>query len=254
MVIGFFVYQRYGGAQDAAKLEDTILFEQMEASRDYSVLLPVGSDMMARPLAQLGALFARANNGKLFALHVIDVPLQMGMGDGRAFLQQARPVLEDVIRVGNDIDVPVHSMLRLGRDIGSSIISVAREQESELMVLGWPSQIAHRHEAFGTLIDLMAKNPPCNLAVVRFRQSSTPKRILVPVAGGPNTRMAIELAITEADSIEEIGHLRPEVIALNLVLLGDKEGDHEVDEQELEKRRQALIERFSLEGLPWRYG
>ena len=41
----------------------------------------------ARQLARIGALFAQVNHGELFALHVIRVPPQMGVSDGRAFLR-----------------------------------------------------------------------------------------------------------------------------------------------------------------------
>ena len=91
---------------------------------------------------QLGALVAEANNGELFALHVIRVPRQIGVTDGRAFLRQGRPILDEMVRIGEEAGVPVRTMLRLGRDVGDSIISVARERETDLMLLGWPAHTA----------------------------------------------------------------------------------------------------------------
>jgi len=244
LVLGYFVYRQFGAVQEASKKEDKILFEQMEASRDYSVLLPVANEALARQLAHFAVLFARANNGELFALHVVDVPRHMGMTDGRTFLRQGRPILEEVMGIGAAEDVPVHSMLRLGRNIGDSIISVARERETNLMILGWPER-TDRQAAFSTIIDLMAKNPPCDLAVVRFRRNVEPKRILVPVAGGPNTRMAIELAVTAADAIELQGQARPEIVALHLII--QKSGENNGD---IEARRKELTDEFDLEALP----
>ena len=222
LLFGLLVYARYGSAQEAAKEKDEILLEETVAARDYSVLLPVANEVMARQLAQLGAYFAQANGGELFALHVVRVPPQMGVADGRAFLRQGRPILEEVVQVGKEVDVPVRTMLRLGRDIGNSIISAARAREVDLMVLGWPGQTTHMENAFGTIIDLMAKNPPSDLAVVRFRRSGVPSRILVPVAGGPNARMALEVAVAQADAIVQYGHPRPEVVAFNLIVGEDQ--------------------------------
>lgn len=247
LALGLLVYRQHGAVEEAAKEEDTILLEETVASREYSVLLPVASEAMARQLGRLASLFAQANHGELFALHVVDVPPQMGVSDGRAFLRQGRPLLEEVITVGREFDVPVRTMLRLGRDVGNSIISAARERDANLMVLGWPGHVPHRKEAFGTVIDLMTKNPPCDLAVVRFRRSGLPGRILVPVAGGPNTRLALELAVTEADAVEHRTGQRPEVVALNLILDGAN-GDM------LEKRRQTLVEELDIADWPleWR--
>jgi nucleotide-binding universal stress UspA family protein len=87
----------------------------------------------------------------------------------------------------------------------------------------------------------MSKNPPCNLAVARLRRAGLPTRILVPIAGGPNTRLALELAITEADTIEQRTGNRPEVVALNLLLDG---ADHGKDA--LGQHRRALLEELEI--------
>ena len=243
LIFGVFVYLQNGAAQEAAKEEDTILLEETITEREYSVMLPVANVASARNLAQLGALVAKANDGELFALHVIRVPRQMGVNHGRAFLRQGRPILEEIIAIGKEFDVPVRTMLRLGRDVGDSIISAARERETALMILGWPGHISNQDEAFGTILDLMAKNPPCDLAVVRLQRTGAPTRILVPVAGGPNTRLALELAVTQADAYEEIDGKRPEVVALNLVLDG-------ANGNTLEQRRQTLADELAIENLP----
>jgi len=245
LVLGALVYKMYGATHEAAKEQDTILLEETVAAREYSVLLPVASETAARQLAQLGALFAQANHGELFALNVVRVPHQLGIIDGRAFLRQGRPILEEVISVGREFDVPVRTMIRLGRDIGDSIISAAQERNANLMLLGWPGYTHSRKQAFGTIIDLISRNPPCDLAVVRFRRARTPKRILVPVSGGPNARMALEIAITQAESLERSNGSRVEVVALNLAL-----GLSAADTAALKKQRQEIVEHLDIEGWP----
>ncbi|RME85961.1 MAG: amino acid permease [Caldilineae bacterium] len=247
LALGLLVYSRHGAVQEAAKYEDIVLLEESVSTSEYSVLLPVANEAMANHLARLGSLFAQANQGELFALHVIAVPQQIGITDGRAFLRRGRPLLEEVIDIGREHDVPVRTMLRLGRDVGQSIMDVAREREVNLMILGWPGHAAHRQEAFGSVIDLMSKNPPADLAVVRFRHSHLPRRILVPVAGGPNSRLAIELAVTESDSIVQRSGRRPEIIVLNL-LLDHEEG--EALEKRIAERREQLLEELGFADWP----
>ncbi len=243
LVLGLVVYYRHGAAQEAAKEEDTILLEETVAARDYSVLLPVANEASARQLARLGSLIAKVNHGELFALHVIRVPPQMGVSDGRAFLRQGRPILEEVISIGRNYDVPVRTMLRLGRDVSKSIVEVVREREASLLILGWPGYTQSKGQAFGTIIDLLSKNPPCDLAVIRLRKTSLPTSILVPIAGGPNARLALELAITQAEAIGEQTEERPEVVALNLI---PSDGDGDVREE----RRQTLLQELDIEGWP----
>ena len=240
LLMGIFVYSKHGGAQEAVKEEDIVLLEQTTAARDYSVLLPVANQSTVHQLANLATLFAKANHGELFALHVIKVPPQLGVTEGRNFLEQGRPLLEDVIGVGQTFDVPVRTMLRLGRDVAKSMVSVARERETNLMVLGWPGFTHSKAHVFGSIIDLIGSNPPCDLAVVYMRTAEFPSRILVPIAGGPNARLSLELAVTQADAIEQHTGNRPEVTALNLI------GENS-DEQSREQRRKDLLRELEIE-------
>jgi nucleotide-binding universal stress UspA family protein len=194
-------------------------------------------------LARLGGLFAQANHGELFALNVIRVPPQLGVTDGRAFLRQGRPILEEVVGISRRFDIPVRTMLRLGRDVAHSIIDVAQEREASLLLLGWPGYTQSKGQAFGSVIDLMTINPPCDLAVARLRQAELPASILVPIAGGPNARLALELALTQADAIEQRTGNRPKVVALNLI---PKDGNGNIREQ----RRKTLLKELEIEAWP----
>jgi amino acid transporter/nucleotide-binding universal stress UspA family protein len=240
MLLGAFVYRTYGGAHEASKEADLVLLEESVVSRDYSVLVPVANPTAGQALARVGADFAAANHGELFALNVIYVPTQIGITDGRSFLKQGRGVLDDVARVGEERGVPVRTMLRLGRDVGDSIIEVSRERGSSLMVLGWPQKTDGPRTAFGTIFDLLAHNPPCDLVVVRFRSTSSPKRILVPMAGGPNSRMALEIGLTQADAIKARTGEEVEVRGLHIARSGSEPG----------ASRAALIETLSITGWP----
>ena len=159
---------RYGGIQEATKIDDTILQEDTVAMRDYSLLLPVANETIAHQLADFGALFDGANQGELFALNVIRAPAQLSVTDGRAFLRRSRPLLDEVVAVGRDFNVPVRPRRSMVRDIGDSILSAAQERETNLIILGWPGQTSHRDQAFGTIIDLLAKNPPCDLTFAQI--------------------------------------------------------------------------------------
>jgi CIC family chloride channel protein len=89
------------------------------------------------------------------------------------------------------------------------------------MLLGWPGHSASPRQAFGSVIDLVAKNPPCDLAVVHFRPRRDPKRILVPTAGGANTRRAIGLALDQARQYAMQTGETPEVTLLYVCVPAD---------------------------------
>jgi nucleotide-binding universal stress UspA family protein len=122
----------------------------------------------------------------------------LSITDGRYFLKQGKPILETVIDEAQERDVPVHTMIRLGRTTPSAIVETARERGSDLVVLSWPGYTETPEAAFGSVIDLVASNPPCDLAVVRFRKKAPLRRILIATAGGPHAELAVEIAISQA--------------------------------------------------------
>jgi len=196
--IGMLFYMIHVRRTEAMPEPIRIIHEEIIAVTDYSVLIPVAGAVQARLLGILGSAVAKNRGGEVFALHVVRVPRQLGITDGRFFLRQGKPVLETVIEEASKRDVPVHTMIRLGRTIGSAIVETARERGTDLMMLSWPGYTETPEAAFGSVIDLVAQNPPCDLAVVRFRKREPPRCIIVATAGGPHAGLAVELAISQA--------------------------------------------------------
>jgi amino acid transporter/nucleotide-binding universal stress UspA family protein len=200
VALGAVVYLAYtarAGGQEP-RLPVKILHEERLVPREYNILIPLANEKQAKMLGILGAAIAKGHDGELLALHVVRVPVQLSMSNGRMFLREGKPVLEEAIHQARELDVPVHTMIRLDRHIGRAIMHTAREYKVDLMIMGWPGKTESSHRAFGSVIDLVAVNPPCDLAVVRFRKRQEPRRILVPTSGGANTKAAIGLAIDQA--------------------------------------------------------
>jgi amino acid transporter/nucleotide-binding universal stress UspA family protein len=217
IVVGLLAYYIYFSKIEAMEKPKEILLEEVLVSRDYSVLIPVATQEQARILGQIGAVIAKANQGEVLALHVIRVPPQLTLGEGRIMLKEGRPYLETIIHQAKRLDVPVHTMIRLGRQVAESIRKTAEEDASDLIVLGWPGYTNTAGRLYGSVIDPIVDNPPIDIAIVRYRARRPLKSILVPVAGGPNSRRAVRLAINMALGGEEVP---PKVILLHVVPIG----------------------------------
>ena len=205
VAIGAVVYLAYTvrAAEEEERLPVKILHEERLVPKDYAVLIPLANETQARMLGILGAAIASAHDGEVLALHVVRVPVQLSISNGRMFLRDGKPILDEAIRQAREANVPVHTMIRLDRHVGRAITDTARKYRVDLMIMGWPGETDSPHRAFGSIIDLVAVNPPCDLAVVRFRKRQEPRRILVPTAGGANTRLVISLAIDQARRFAE---------------------------------------------------
>jgi amino acid transporter len=230
LIVGSLAYYVYFSKIEAMEKPKEILLEEVLVSRDYSVLVPVATGEQARILGEIGAILAGANQGEVLALHVLQVPPQLTLGEGRHFLKEGRIQLDMVIKQAKDRGVPVHTIIRLSRKVAEAIYKTAHENASDLIVLGWPGYTNTAGKLFGSVIDPIVENPPTDVALVRHRTKRPIHSVLVPVSGGPNSRRAVKMATVMAAA--DAGS-PAQVVLLHVVPPGARNG-------ELVRARQVL--------------
>ncbi len=203
IVVGLLAYYTYFSRVEEIEKPKEILLEEVLVSRQYSVLIPVATREQARILGHIGSILARANGGEVLALNVVRVPYQLTLGDGRSQLKHGRPYLEAVIAQAKEMDVPVHTMIRLGRQVADAVRKTAEENASNLVLLGWPGYTNTAGRLYGSVIDPIVDDPPCDIAVVRYREHRPIHKIFVPVSGGANSRRVVRTAVNMAEFGEE---------------------------------------------------
>ncbi len=241
ILVGLLAYYTYFSKIESMEKPKEILMEQVLVSLDYSVLVPVASPEQSRVLGQIGAILAHANQGEVLALHVVQVPPQITLGEGRLFLKERSPLLVEVIHQAKPYDVPVHTILRLGRNVADAMRKTVEENASDLVVLGWPGYTNTAGRLFGSVIDPIVRDPPADIAVVRYRQRRPLRSVLVPVAGGPNSRRAVKMAVCMAEAATN----GPAQVTLLYVARKD------IGENAQARAEQAFRE--SLEGIEYEY-
>ncbi len=202
IIAGLLAYYAYFSKIETMEKPKEILLEEVLVSRDYSVVVPVATQEQARILGRIGSILALDNGGEVLALNVIMVPPQLTLGEGRLMLKEGRPFMETVIEQGKAFNVPVHTVLRLGRNVAEAVRKTVNENASDLLVLGWPGYTNTAGRLFGSVVDPIVDDPPTDIAIVRYRAYRPLKSILVPVGGGPNSRRAVKLAVSMARSGE----------------------------------------------------
>ena len=204
IVVGLLAYYTYFSRKEEIEKPKEILLEEVLVSREYSVLIPVATQEQARILGHIGSILARANGGEVLALNVVRVPYQLTLGDGRTQLKHGRPYLETVIEQAKEMDVPVHTMIRLGRQVADAVRKTAEENASNLILLGWPGYTNTAGRLYGSVIDPIVDDPPCDIAIVRYREHRPIRNIFVPISGGPNSRRVVRIASNMA-AYSEVG-------------------------------------------------
>lgn len=241
IMAGMFLYWGYFRSREAAERPKEVLHQEALVSVDYSVLVPVADQEQARFIGRLGGILAKDKNGEVLALYVVKVPPQLQLSDGRLFLKEGRPYLEEVIQQAKGLEVPVHTMIRFGRTIHEAILKTSAENSSDLILFGWPGATGSLNYIFGSVIDRIAANPPTDMGIVRYRPYDKLERILVPVAGGPNSRLAVTMAVALANNTPEKTR-----VVLTYVVTPD------TNETEARARAQNAFRR-SVEGLAFEF-
>jgi amino acid transporter len=191
---GMMLYWGYFRDKEEYEKPKDVLMEEALVSVDYSVLVPVANEMQAEVMGRLGSMLAKDHDGGVLALHVIKVPPPLSLSDGRMFLSEGRPPLLKVIEQAKRRDVPVHTMIRLGRNVSDAILKTAAEDASDMILFGWPGTSGTNDQLFGSVIDRIVANPPADIGILRARPINGLRRIIVPVAGGSNSRLSASTA------------------------------------------------------------
>jgi uncharacterized hydrophobic protein (TIGR00271 family) len=160
----------------------------------YRVAVAVGKADEMPALVKIGCDLAAAHNGHLTVLTVT--------------LSGSRPDWLDLPQTCNDgrFDLAVLA----GRDAGTEILHAIHDESPDLLLMGWRGRQAGGRYMLGRTLDHVFGEAPCNVAVVRLgSDGSLPhgrlrdaKRILIPVGGGPNAGLALELALAVAPEAE----------------------------------------------------
>lgn len=191
---GLVFYLAYARTSEAMEEPELVLHEEIVTVRRQSLIFPLDRKTRVERLMPFVSAWAQENEAEILALHVVRVPAQLSIRQGRMFLAEGKALLERVIAAAKEVEVPVHSMIRLGRDEVKGIFGTARRRRASLMVLDWRGYTRSRGRIFGHVIDRLVDNPPCDVAVVSHRGLDEVKRILVPVGGGPHAALAASLA------------------------------------------------------------
>jgi glucosyl-3-phosphoglycerate synthase len=184
------------------------------------ILIPVANPMTAEELIRLGAAMLDRRAGELSALGIVEVPEGMPLSEGATRARHARRLLQRVLDFAPD-GTTIHPIVRIGRHAAEGIIEASAEQEADLIIFGWGGRAAGGRDngptIFSPTIDEVARDAPCDIAVVKQRGAKQIRRVLVPVRGGPHAELALHFADAIArqhDATVVVLHLVPPGITL----------------------------------------
>ncbi|MBK9714757.1 MAG: glucosyl-3-phosphoglycerate synthase [Kouleothrix sp.] len=173
--------------------------EERPAANDHLVMLPVLDVEEAERLLPLAVAIARHQSGRVAVLRVAVIPPDQPLSDGMLEARRIRAELDTLAAFDGGDSVPVRPIVNVAYSLADGIRTAIEEHGASMVLLGWRADRSSAERLFGPPIDDLLRQPPCDVAVARLHDDQPWKRVLLPVRGGPHTRLACDMALALAE-------------------------------------------------------
>lgn len=194
VIVGLFIYFIFFEKTTAAVMPQVLEVQQPAPAvpRTFKILLPLHNPDHVIPLMRLAVPIAKAYDGEIIVLGVVNVPRSLPIHEGMRFIHHKMPLLKKAVQYGQRKGVETRTALRIAHRIYDGILAAAAEERASLIFMGWKGHTTKRDRIFGEVTDMVVRHAPCDLITVKLMGDTPIDKILVPTAGGPHANLAAE--------------------------------------------------------------
>lgn len=190
--VGFSIYYSYSRLKEKKEVgPEVVLAEKQLSRKDFRLVIGIEEEKELLPLMNLAISMAKEKDAEISLTHVISLPPQTPLTVGRHFMGSKKMFLETASRIGEKNKIPVSFDVRVSHRIYQGILDSVRENKADLLLLG-SGKVKLRGKILGSVLDPLLQEAPCDAGVARIESKNRIKKVLVPTAGGPNAKVAIE--------------------------------------------------------------
>jgi Kef-type K+ transport system membrane component KefB/nucleotide-binding universal stress UspA family protein len=161
-----------------------------ETHHPFTVVVPIYNPQTQRYLIEMAGLLAKNECGRIVPLCVTKAHVHMDDPNLKTGLQQSQHRLNLALGISQEFNVDVLPVTRIDDDVALGISRASREQNANLIVMGWSHNTGLRARLFDNVTDCVFWSSHCRVAVTRLLTTPTAiQKILVPV--GDLTRQTI---------------------------------------------------------------
>jgi len=201
ILAGVGIYWFYSKSRALATAEDILIFEEARApeTEQYRVMVAVANPDNAVELVRSTYKLCGAKNASVELLHMVPVPDTVPLTDADQYMREGREgILEAMMYLA--LHFPISTTLRYCRNFARGIVSTVREKKIDMLILGWHGRPRTRTFILGSTVSPVIERSPCHVVVLKNCGGNPEfRRVLVPLAGGPNGAFALEVATILAE-------------------------------------------------------
>lgn len=189
----YLIYARRGGI--SVRRREYVLAEEIPADQEkaYRVLVDVDNLAMALSLVRAGVKLAETRGGQVLVMQVLVQPEEMPTSTKRGLAQDSLKVIKEIVSSVATDRVPVESMVRLAPSRPAGILETVREEEIDLILMGWEMALVARESVLSEDINRVVRAATADVAILRGEWCEKMPQITVSTAGGPHAAKALKL-------------------------------------------------------------
>jgi nucleotide-binding universal stress UspA family protein len=198
---GFIIYSLYSKSRAVATEDEILVFEEEQPHPDsgqFKVMLAVANPASTLALVKNTYRICSRKNAALELLHMVPVPEAVALSDADRYKFAGKEGIMEIM-LYLEGHFKINTTLRYCRNIARGIVSALREKRIKMLIMGWHGKPQGGLFTIGSTVDPVIERAYCDVVIMKNCQDGEYKNILVPVAGGPNSALALETACLLAD-------------------------------------------------------
>ncbi len=199
ILAGVGIYWFYARSRATTTEDEILIIEEQKHYKapldgKYPIMVAVANPDNASQLIQGTYRLCGAKDAHLELIHMVQVPDQVSLHDAEKYTHTGKEGLFEVM-LSLSLHFPISTTIRYCRNVARGIVTAIREKRTKMLVLGWHGVQHHTIFNLGSKIDPIIEQAPCNVVVLKdCGGNKVFKNTLVPIAGGPNGALALEIA------------------------------------------------------------
>ncbi len=197
VVSGIAVYHFYAKSRAVPTKDEIHIIEEEEVEvsleERHRLMVAVANPINALELTRTTYYISDVRNASIDLLHMVPVPEQVPLSDAEKFMMAGKEGLVEAM-LSLVLKFPVSSTIRYCRNIARGILGAVKEKKIDTLILGWHGRPHSHGYKLGSTVDLILERAPCEVVILKGLGNRKFKKILVPIAGGPNGIYALEIA------------------------------------------------------------
>lgn len=157
-------------------------WEVASTDEPFTVVVPVYNPQTEQYLIEMAALLVRQQAGRIVPLSIATAPAYLGAPQLEGAMDRGQRLLNNAMELSRSFGVEAEPLIRIDDNIAQGINRASREQQANLIIMGWGKRTGFRARLFGNVIDSVLAASHCPVAITRLLESPTKlRRILVPI-------------------------------------------------------------------------